>query len=357
MISSSIAAAIAEQGPVTVERFMEMAVQAYYAQGTAFGRSGDFTTAPEISQVFGELIGVWCLLTWHRLGRPDPYYLVELGPGRGTLMTDLMRAATLMPDFVNATRLHLVETSSALRSQQAQALGGFAPGWHGSLASIPSDAPLLIVANEFLDALPIRQFERRDGGWHERMVVAAPDGTLSFALSPAPLSDASSLLAEAHEQAPTGSIAEINPQALSVMDEIANRLRVQNGAALFIDYGPLESGPGDSLQAIKGHTYAKVLECPGEADLTAHVDFAALARRAESHGMRAWGPVTQAVWLQRLGILERAGQLAQSAREDQKEMLVSGIRRLIEPKEMGTLFKVMALTLPGFSVPSGFEVS
>jgi len=357
VIPNPIAAAIAEQGPVSVERFMEMAVQAYYAQGTAFGRSGDFTTAPEISQVFGELIGVWCLLTWRRLGRPDPLYLVELGPGRGTLMADLMRSAALMPDFVCAARPHLVETSSALRSQQAQTLAGFAPSWHGSLATVPSDAPLLIVANEFLDALPIRQFERQESGWHERMVAAATDGSLSFALSPVPLLETASLLAPAQEQAPVGSIAEVNPEALSLIGEIANRLHEQNGAALFIDYGPLESGPGDSLQAINSHMYAKVLDSPGEADLTAHVDFAALGRRAESLGIRAWGPVTQAVWLQRMGILERAGQLAQSAREDQKEMLVSGIRRLIEPKEMGTLFKVMALTLPGFSVPSGFEVS
>jgi NADH dehydrogenase [ubiquinone] 1 alpha subcomplex assembly factor 7 len=355
--SSALIDILKAEGPVPVERFFELSVSAYYAQGTAFGRSGDFTTAPEISQVFGELIGGWCALTWESLGKPNPFLLVELGPGRGTLMADLMRAASQMPGFCQASRPHLVETSPALRQQQADALSAFNPVWHETLATVPKDNPLLIVANEFLDALPIRQFVRQPDGWHERLVEIGPHGKACFCLSRETSPDAAALLAPSLLDAPIGAIAEACPTALRLIDEIALRLQRQNGSALIIDYGPLESGIGDSLQAVRGHAFVPVLDNPGQVDLTAHVDFAALAHRARAQGLCVWGPVMQGVWLQRLGILERTRQLAQGAKPLQNELLLSGTRRLIDPKEMGTLFKLLALTLPGFPVPSGFEVS
>lgn len=346
---------IRANGPISVERFMALAVGAYYAKGTAFGRQGDFTTAPEISQVFGELIGVWCCLVWESLGRPAPFHLVELGPGRGTLMADLLRSATIMPGFLTSARLHLVETSPTLRAQQAEALKSSTPNWHETLSSVPGDAPLLVVANEFLDALPIRQYVRRDGAWFERRIGLAKSGGLEFQTA----DEAEATLSQPDflRNAPDGAVWETNPQALALVDDLSSRLCLQGGAALFIDYGPLESGLGDSLQAVKGHAFVPALAEPGLADLTAHVDFAALARRARESGLKGWGPVPQGVWLQRLGIAPRTSQLAAASSEDRRDLLVSGSRRLIDPQEMGTLFKVLALTMPGLSLPPGFEVT
>lgn len=346
---------IRRNGPITVEHFMAMAVGSYYAKGTAFGRQGDFVTAPEISQVFGELIGIWCCLVWESLGRPDTFHLVEMGPGRGTLMADLLRSATVMPDFLKAMRLHLVETSPALRSRQAETLKAHAPAWHDKTETLPDDAPLILVANEFLDALPIRQYVRREGLWFERLVGFAENGSLEFQTAIG--SDAPPSLPDFMQLAPDGAVWETNPQALALVDNLSSRLRLQGGGALFIDYGPLESGLGDSLQAVKNHAFAPVLTNPGHADLTAHVDFAALARRARESGLKDWGPVPQGVWLQRLGITRRTSQLAATAGKEQHDLLVSGSRRLIDPQEMGTLFKVLALTAPGLSVPPGFEVT
>ncbi|MBI5122038.1 MAG: SAM-dependent methyltransferase [Rhodospirillales bacterium] len=350
-----IKALIRDNGPISVERFMAMAISAYYAKGTAFGRQGDFTTAPEISQVFGELIGVWCCLVWESLGRPAPFHLVELGPGRGTLMADLLRSSTIMPGFLTSARLHLVETSPALRAQQAETLKPHAPIWHETLRSVPMDAPLIVVANEFLDALPIRQYVRKSGAWFERLVGLAKNGALEFQTA----DEAEAILSQPGflRNVPDGAVWETNPQALALVDDLSSRLRLQGGGALFIDYGPLESGLGDSLQAVKGHAFTPVLAEPGLADLTAHVDFAALARRARESGLKDWGPVPQGVWLQRLGIAPRTSQLAATASQDRRDLLVSASRRLIDPQEMGTLFKVLALAAPCLSLPPGFEVT
>jgi NADH dehydrogenase [ubiquinone] 1 alpha subcomplex assembly factor 7 len=355
MSASDIEKLIASEGPVSVERFMRLATSAYYAKGTAFGREGDFTTAPEISQVFGELVGAWCCLVWEALGRPAPFHLVELGPGRGTLMADLLRAATALPGFLDAARLHLVETSQTLRERQKTALAGFAPAWHAEIGELPNDAPLILVGNEFLDALAIRQYVKTTSGWHERLIGIGKDGKLQFLFEQTPSLEppVPDFLADA----PPGSIVETNPQALALIDHLAKRFRNTPGAALFIDYGPLESGIGDSLQAVKGHAFAPVLQDPGASDLTAHVDFAALVRQANAQGLGAWGPVPQGVWLQRLGIVERTRQLATHANSKQGELLISGTRRLIDPQEMGTLFKVLAVAPPSLSVPPGFEVT
>ncbi|CAA6603969.1 conserved hypothetical protein [Rhodospirillaceae bacterium LM-1] len=355
MAQGSIEGLIRKHGPIDLERFMALAVQNYYAQGAAFGREGDFTTAPEISQIFGELIGAWCCLIWESLGSPAYFHLVELGPGRGALMTDLLRAAQMMPGFQKAARLHLVETSPALRVLQAKALDGYAPQWHDRFESIPNDAPMILVANEFLDALPIRQYVRHQDGWRERLIGLDERGKLAWQTKPEP--DPNLALPPHMAEAADGNIAETCPQALALVKALADRLGQCGGAALFFDYGPMESGLGDSLQAVKGHAFAEVLQDPGGADLTAHVDFAALARQAVAQGVKAWGPVPQGVWLQRMGILERTRQLSAQADDRQRDLLISGTRRLIDPQEMGTLFKVLALTQPAVSAPTGFEVT
>jgi len=344
-------------GPLTIAEFMAEALQhprlGYYATRDPLGAAGDFITAPEVNQVFGELIGLWCADIWTRMGRPDPVLLVELGPGRGTLMADALRALAVAPDFRRALRLHLVETSPALRALQSKTLAAAAePTWHESLDQVPT-GPLLMIANEFLDALPIQQFERRSSAWHERCVGLAPDGaTLAFVLDPAPTSAA--LCAPRFAGVPDGSVIEIRPDALNLAAHIAKRLATDRGAALFIDYGHAESACGDTLQAVRQHRYHPVLETPGGADLTAHVDFQAFADKARAAGAQACGPVTQADFLRALGVESRAQRLIAKASPETAAAIARGVRRLIGGDEMGTLFKVLALAHPDLPVPAGF---
>ncbi|HXP74973.1 MAG TPA: SAM-dependent methyltransferase [Stellaceae bacterium] len=344
-------------GPLTIAEFMTEALQhprlGYYATRDPLGATGDFITAPEVSQIFGELIGLWCADVWTRMGRPDPVLLVELGPGRGTLMADALRALAVAPDFRRALRVHLVETSPALRAIQARTLAPAAPAWHEDLNTVPA-GPFLLVANEFLDALPIRQFERRGGRWHERRLGLAPDNsTLAFVLDPTPSASAA-LLPQRLATAPDGSVAEVCPAALGLAGDLGRRLAADRGAALFIDYGHAESACGDTLQAVRQHRYHPVLEAPGSADLTAHVDFEAFAGAARAAGARLCGPVTQGGFLRSLGIELRLQQLLANASPELRPTLQSGVHRLIDGHEMGTLFKVLALTDPTLPTPAGF---
>lgn len=359
-LADLIARRIRAAGPLTVAEFMAEALQhprhGYYTGRDPLGAAGDFITAPEVSQVFGELIGLWCAEVWAQMGRPDPVLLVELGPGRGTLMADGLRALAVAPDFRRALRLHLVETSPALRALQARALAKAEPIWHERLEAVPA-GPLLLVANEFLDALPIRQFERRSGGWHERRVGLAPGGNkFAFALDPAP-SPSAALIPPRLSTAPEGSVAEVRPAALSLAGGLAERLASEEGAALFIDYGHGESACGDTLQAVRQHRYHPVLEAPGSADLTAHVDFEAFAGAARDAGARSCGPVTQGSFLRTLGIELRAQQLVANASPESGAAIRAGMRRLIDADQMGTLFKVLALTHPDLPTPAGFAVA
>lgn len=348
---------IALDGPLTVAEFMAEALghpqHGYYRTRDPLGTAGDFTTAPEISQVFGELIGLWSAEMWRLHGRTSGVRLVELGPGRGTLMADMLRAAGRMPGFLDAVTIHMVETSPTLRAMQAKALGAY-PNviWHDALTDIP-DGQLLLVANEFLDALPIRQLVRTEAGWREKLVVwDMADDKPAFGLAPGP-SPAESLLAEAvRHKAEIGAVAEVSPASLSVASEIASRLK-DGIAALIIDYGYRDSAPGDTLQAVKRHQFAPVLENIGEADLTAHVDFDAIGRAAGEAGASVFGPITQRDFMIDLGALQRRDALLTRATPQQAKAIKSGVRRLIDPKEMGTLFKVMALTA-GADPPPGF---
>jgi NADH dehydrogenase [ubiquinone] 1 alpha subcomplex assembly factor 7 len=302
-IAHALRRRIAERGNITVAEFMELTLGAYYSAGDPLGIRGDFTTAPEVSQMFGEMIGLWCVDLWSRSGKPAPFILAELGPGRGSLMADALRAARVAPDFLAAAQIHLVEINTTLIAAQKAALQGFAPQWHKSFDSLPP-GPMLLVANEFWDALPIHQFVMTDAGWKERVLVAKDNR--DFAFGEAEPGPEHALLRPEHAGATLGEIAEIAPAGLRLAAALGRRFARMPGAALIIDYGPMQSGLGDSLQALKEHRYHDPLIEPGCADLTAHVDFAALAAAALAAGAAAHGPTTQADFLQSLGIELRA---------------------------------------------------
>lgn len=349
-LGARLAARIARLGPITLADYMAEALthprHGYYMTGDPFGAAGDFVTAPEISQMFGELIGLWCANIWQRMGRPDPVLLVELGPGRGTLMADALRAARTVPDFRHALRPHLVEISPALRRRQADTLRAETPPvWHDSLADVP-EGPMILIANEFFDALPVRQFARTADGWCERLVtVGAESRTLALALGP-PSPQAEILIPPALRTAPVGAIAEVSPAAIGVAAEIGRLLANHGGAALIIDYGDARPPGEPTLQAVRGHARHDVLAAPGAADLTAHVDFTALARAANDAGAATMGPIPQGDFLHALGLDARADTLRRGASPSQIEAIDAAAHRLTDPAEMGTLFKVLTLTHP-----------
>jgi NADH dehydrogenase [ubiquinone] 1 alpha subcomplex assembly factor 7 len=341
-VAASLADRIADAGPVSIATYMAEANAHYYATRDPLGAAGDFTTAPEISQMFGELVGLWLADLWSRAGAPRDAIYVELGPGRGTLAADAlraMRAAGLQP------AVQFVETSPVLRQAQAERVPG--AQWHDDLTALPSGCPLLLVANEFLDALPIHQWVRTATGWRERMVahdgarfIAAPGGaTLPDAAVPAHL-----------RAAPTGSVLETSPAALAVVRTIARRLVESGGAALLIDYGHARTGLGDTLQAVSRHGFADPFEEAGERDLTAHVDFEAAADAARAEGVRVHGPVEQGAWLRALGIDHRTQALSASAPPRAAEFAAAR-DRLVGDEQMGRLFKVLALVAPNWPTP------
>ena len=345
---------IAASGPVTVAEFMRLALAehgaGYYATRDPIGQAGDFITAPEISQMFGELIGLWCVDAWERAGAPDPFLLVELGPGRGTFMADALRAAKVRPAFLSALRLHLVEISRPLRDVQEQRLGAFHPLWHDDTTTLP-EGQALVIGNEFLDALPIHQFEMTEHGWRERAVDHANDALGWTLLSPGPQTG---LLQPAHRRAKPGEIAEVCPAALSLAGALGARMAEDGIAALFIDYGPAASGVGGSLQAVKAHRFCDPLQDLGAADLTAHVDFAAIANAAREAGARVHSAVAQATFLETLGIRTRAALLSAGAGEEDRAAIAQAMTRLIDPRQMGSLFKALAISHPDLQELAGF---
>ncbi|HLJ06009.1 MAG TPA: SAM-dependent methyltransferase [Acetobacteraceae bacterium] len=336
-----------------LDRFMARANAAYYATYDPFA---DFTTAPEISQVFGEILGLWAAVMWDRIGRPDPVLLVEAGPGRGTLLADALRAIReVAPAFGSALRLHLVETSSRLRALQAARLPGAV--WHDGLATLP-DGPLLLLANEFLDALPIRQFLRRGDAWVERFVEkgrfveAAADAPPSWSGGATMTTGAPRAKDEGAARSMTIELCEA---AHDFARSLASRLSNHTGAALFLDYGPECSAAGESLQALRDGRPTDPLADPGTADLTAHVDFAAIAATARAAGAATHGPLPQGVFLTRLGLFQRTDRLARTRQPSQALALIEAARRLAEPDRMGRLFKALAVCHPGCPTPPGFE--
>jgi SAM-dependent MidA family methyltransferase len=351
-LAEKLVTQIAATGPITLADYMLACLadpqHGYYTTRDPLAAAGDFTTAPEISQMFGELMGLALAQAWLDQGAPTRFTLAELGPGRGTLMADALRAARAVPGFVEAARLHLVEISPALRTAQADRLSDAHPDWHDSVTTLP-DCPLFLIANEFFDALPIRQFQRAGNGWRERVVALNENGRLVLALTdPAPVE----MLTHRLDDTADGDIVETCAPAAAIAAEIGGRIARKGGAALITDYGGWRS-LGDTFQAVKGHAPVDPFASPGAADLTAHVDFEALARAAIP--ALASKATPQGVFLERLGITPRAQALATSLGGPALEAHVAAHRRLTHPDEMGSVFKTLALWPEGAPAPPGVE--
>jgi NADH dehydrogenase [ubiquinone] 1 alpha subcomplex assembly factor 7 len=343
-LSAIFARLIANTGPISLMHYMGEANARYYASRDPLGSGGDFITAPEISQMFGELVGLWLVDIWIRAGRPEPVLYVELGPGRGTLARDALRASG-RHGF--APQIHLVESSPALREVQREGLPQAT--WHHDLSTVPAGAPMLLVANEFFDALPLRQLVRTEAGWRELM-VGCEEGRFVPVAGLQPMDAA---VPEERRQVDEGTVIETSPGAASVAGEIAERLAGQGGAALIVDYGHDAPRYGSTLQAVRAHRKVDAFAAPGEADLTTHVDFAALAEVAQARGCRWLGTTGQGAWLRAMGIDARAAGL--TAAEPGKAGVIEGqMRRLTADDQMGTLFKVMGLAAPGWPDGAGF---
>ena len=374
-------AQIAQDGPISVPEYFTRCLHdprdGYYANRPALGSEGDFITAPGVSQMFGELVGLWLMETWDRMGRPAPFRLVEMGPGDGTLMSDILRAARLLPAFLEAADLWLVEVSPVLRAAQKARLAGANPRWADRLEEVPAGAPLLLVANELLDCLPARQFVKTEDGWAERVVGLGADGELAFglrSLSPPPRRggggppkavegataslplDAPSTTswspspALAGEELALGSTLESSPAQAALGAELGHRIARDGGAALLIDYGRAASEPGDTLQAIRAHRKEGPLDNPGQADLTVWADFPSVLDAARQAGANAPPVITQGDFLRALGIEARAQALA-AARPDRAEAVARQLDRLTGAAQMGDLFKVACLSAPGLAAP------
>ena len=343
---------IAEHGPLSLADYMAECLlhpaHGYYTTREPFGRAGDFITAPEISQMFGELLGLCLAQAWVDQGAPAPYVLAELGPGRGTLMADLLRATRAVPGFHAAAQVHLVEASPSLRGVQEQTLAGHAATWVPAIGGVPQDLPLFLIANEFFDALPIRQFTRHVQGWCETIVGAVQGGMAKGFAAPVEVPELAHRLGDVKP----GEVVEIRPEAAPTMARIGQQIGRHGGAALIIDYGNWRS-KGDTLQALRGHAFADPFEAPGHADLTAHVDFEALARAAAP--ARTTGLTDQAALLARLGIGARAERLARNLTGVALENHLAATQRLTRAEEMGSLFKALAFHPAHCPAPPGFD--
>jgi NADH dehydrogenase [ubiquinone] 1 alpha subcomplex assembly factor 7 len=345
-LAALLAKRIESSGPISVAEYMRVANEAYYAKGDPLGQQGDFTTAPEISQMFGELVGLWLTDLWLRAGRPDNCKYVELGPGRGTLAADALRS---MAQFEFDPQPWFVETSEVLRNLQRANVPG--ARFCNSLDELPDDGPLLVIANEFFDALPVRQLVATHAGWRERVIVR--DRGSKFMAMPGSQPMDAAVPAE-FRNAPSPSIYETCPDASGIMYELAGRLSAQGGALLVIDYGYTLPGLGSTLQAVKDHHFANPFENPGEHDLTAHVNFIELANLARMRDLRVSGPVEQGHWLLAIGIDARAAALI-VGKPEAAEDIKAARDRLVEASEMGSLFKVLAVTSPDWPVPEGTD--
>ena len=353
-LAARLSARIAGDGPLTVEEFMQTCLSdekaGVYASRQPIGGKGDFITSPEISHIFGELLGLWAIAVWQSMGEPSRVTIAELGPGRGTLMADATRAWRSVPKFLDSISVALIETSPVMVEAQRRTLedAGAPLRWYAALDAVP-ESPLIVLANEFVDALPIRQFIRRGGAWHERLIASDVRGGFAFVDGEAQHEDR-----HLPHTAPEDAILETRPAAHALMRELGHRAERAPLAALIVDYGHAESGFGDTLQAVRGHRFADVLADPGAADLSAHVDFADLKREACSAGLKAHGPMPQGEFLLKLGLGERREYLLRRATPAQAEAITSGAARLVDPRQMGVLFKALALTSAGLAPPPPF---
>jgi NADH dehydrogenase [ubiquinone] 1 alpha subcomplex assembly factor 7 len=357
-LEAEIRRRIALAGPMPVAEYIALCLfdpaHGYYTTHDPFGARGDFITAPEVSQMFGELIGLWVSAVWKRMGAPENVRLIELGPGRGTMMKDALQAVKIVPAFKSAIVAHLVEVSPLLKAQQEKTLGdaGVPVFWHAALAEVPK-GPAIILANEFFDALPVNQAIKTERGWHERRIHVNSSDQLAFTIAPETLPFFQTLLPSDLQAARAGAIFEWRADTAAI--ELGRRVADGRGAALVIDYGHTHTGLGETLQAVGQHAYADPLTFPGSLDLTAHVDFQSLVRAVEAMGTNGFGPIEQSLFLRRLGIEQRAAALKSTA--DATE-IDQALTRLIGQSRtaMGELFKVAAFAHPSLGVPPGFEI-
>ena len=361
-VSDFIRGVIAQDGPIPVSRFFELALSgrgdSYYMNRDPFGPDGDFITAPEISQVFGECIGAWCIDLWLQMGSPSSFRLVELGPGRGTLMSDMLRAARQHAAFSDACSVSLVEVSPFLRKVQQQRLATVPSGrvsWFERFEEVPADRPMIVIANEFFDALPARQFVRTEKGWFERCVGLDSQGTFVFGVAPEP--EIGARIPGSVASACTGSVFEFSEASTLVAGLIGRALRACGGAVLAIDYGFEGPAVGDTLQAITSHRHVPVLDHVGASDLTFHVDFSTLSSALSDQGAHCQQVVGQGALLRSLGARERTDQLKARASAAQATQLENAFVRLTSPEGMGTLFKALCAVWPTTLSPAGFPVS
>jgi SAM-dependent MidA family methyltransferase len=359
-LEADIKKLIASSGPMPVWRYMDLCLthprHGYYVSRDPLGREGDFTTAPEVSQMFGELLGLWAASVWRAMDSPPALRLIELGPGRGTMMADALRALRVLPPLYQALSIHLVEINPVLREKQAATLSGVRNIlWHDHIDEVPP-GPSVILANEYFDVLPVHQVVKRETGWHERTIGIDAGGNLAFGASAEPMPRFEVLLPPLVRAAPVGAVFEWRPDA-EIM-KIAARVRDDGGAALIIDYGHLRSDAGDTFQAIARHSFADPLKNPGQADVTAHVDFQALVRAAEDLGARVHGPVSQGEFLKILGIEQRAATLMAKTTPEVAEDISGALKRLTEGGRggMGSMFKVLAVSEPSLDVLAGFAI-
>ncbi|MBR1218650.1 SAM-dependent methyltransferase [Bradyrhizobium sp. U87765 SZCCT0131] len=342
-----------------VWRYMELCLShreyGYYIARDPLGREGDFITAPEVSQMFGELLGLWAASVWKAMGAPGTVRLIELGPGRGTLMMDALRAIRIVPPFYAACHVHLVEINAALRERQGSALEGVKNlHWHNSIDEVP-EGPSIIFANEYFDVLPVHQMVRKETGWYERVVEIDRTDRLAFGTAAEPTPQFEVLLPPLVRAAPVGAVFEWRPPTEAM--KLANRVKTSGGAALIIDYGHLRSDAGDTFQAIARHSFADPLKNAGQVDVTAHVDFQALAHAAEDLGARVHGPVEQGTFLRRLGIETRALTLMAKASPQVSEDIANGLQRLTDAGHggMGSLFKAIGISHPALTEIAGLS--
>ncbi len=345
-LTLQLAKQIEASGPISVAEYMRIANTAYYAKGDVFGVKGDFITAPEISQMFGEMVGLWLSDIWMRHNRPNLVHYVELGPGRGTLASDILRT---LNRFEFTPQVHFVEASEALKQHQAQAVP--TAHFHDGIDMLPEDGPLFVIANEFFDALPVRQLASTHAGWRERVV--GRDRGNRFQAMPG-MQAVDELVPSDFRSAPPPSIYETCPQASAVMYELASRIKRQGGVLLIIDYGYTLPGLGSTLQSVKHHAYADPFENPGDQDLTAHVNFLEMANLARMRNLQVYGPIEQGDWLKNLGIDVRANALSVATPERSDEIM-SMRDRLVDSMQMGSLFKVLAVTSDDWPSPEGFK--
>lgn len=344
---------IGNEGPISVERYMELVLHhpdhGYYRQGNPLGAQGDFITAPEVSQLFGEMVAVWCVEMWGLMGKPDPFVLLELGPGRGTLMADILKSTAKVTDFQRALRLRVLECNAKLRALQMEKFGDYAPVYLESLEQIPH-LPVIALANEFFDTIPMRQYVKTESGWRERLVDYSGEKLVFVEgeVQPGPYHP------ELDRQLKEGWFYEVSPQSLACVKTIADHIARYGGAGLIVDYGYAVPAGEDTLFAMRHHKHVDPLDDAGNADVTHDVDFMAFKMMIEREGLRTEGPLGQGAFLKALGLDVRVAQLMHHAAEDLQKTIQEDLQRLIDPARMGTMFKALAMVAPSIKDVPGF---